>query len=430
MSLTIDLSHALPFLPDGTLEQLEPAIQEAEHQLMSRTGAGNDFLGWLDLPRRSLNDAQKFTLETNRFREGLDTIVVIGIGGSYLGARAVIDSLADPFGQNRPGPEILFAGHHMHGPYFNSLIANLKDKNWGIVVISKSGTTTEPAIAFRILRRALEEAVGPQLATKRIIAITDGQRGALRSLADKSGYLTYTIPDDVGGRFSVLTPVGLIPIALAGYNIEGLLTGADRMANLTRTAPFHENPSFQYAATRYALHQQGFLIEVLGSFLPQLQYVAEWWKQLYGESEGKNGKGIFPAAAGYTTDLHSMGQYMQDGPRMLIETLLEEQEEGPGPEVPSDPQDLDGLNFLTGKTVADINQAASQGTILAHAEGGVPVIRIINTKYGEEGIGELLYFFEKACALSGYLLGVNPFDQPGVELYKKNMFRLLGKPGY
>ncbi|MFO7615861.1 MAG: glucose-6-phosphate isomerase [Bacteroidales bacterium] len=430
MSLTIDLSHALPFLPSGTLEKLEPALRKAEAQLMNRTGAGNDFLGWLDLPSRSLAEIGKLTDQVASFSKGLDAIVVIGIGGSYLGARAVIDCLADPFGLGRPGPEVLYAGHHMHGPYFNSLITRLKGKSWGVVVISKSGTTTEPAISFRILRRALEEAVGPELAAKRIIAITDGQRGALRSLADQSGYLTFSIPDDVGGRFSVFTPVGLVPIALAGYDVKALLAGAEQMARLTQSANLVENPAFQYAGIRYALHNQGFLIEVLGSFLPRLQYVAEWWKQLYGESEGKEGKGIFPAVAGYTTDLHSMGQYMQEGPRILIESLLEEREEGAGPQVPEDQQDLDGLNFLAGKTVTDINRAAAQGTILAHAEGGVPVIRIISDRYNEEGLGQLLYFFEKACAISGYLLGVNPFDQPGVELYKKNMFRLLGKPGY
>jgi glucose-6-phosphate isomerase len=430
MPLTIDLSHALPFLPPETLEKLEPAIRKADHKLMSRTGAGNDYLGWLDLPSHALADIGELTGQVNRFREGLEAVVVIGIGGSYLGARAVIDCLSDPLGLGRPGPEILFAGHHMHGPYFNSLISRLEGKQWGIVVISKSGTTTEPAIAFRILRRALEKAVGPEMAAKRIIAITDATRGALRSLANKSGYLTFPIPDDVGGRFSVFTPVGLVPIALAGYDVEALLAGAEKMVRITEAATLAGNPAFQYAGIRYALHNLGFKVEVLGSFLPRLQFVAEWWKQLYGESEGKDGKGLFPAVAAYTTDLHSMGQYMQDGPRMLIETLLEEREEGAGPAVPEDPNDLDGLNFMTGKTMSDINRAATQGTILAHAEGGVPVIRIINDRYDEGGIGHLLYFFEKACAISGYLLGVNPFDQPGVELYKKNMFRLLGKPGY
>lgn len=431
MSLSVDLKYAGKFLPGPALMMWEPAVKEAHQTVINKTGTGNDFLGWLDLPGQSLEVLPDILKITDDFRKGLDAVVVIGIGGSYLGTRAVLETLSNPFGKDRPGPEILYAGHHLHGPYFTELLGHLKGRNWGIIVISKSGTTTEPAIAFRILKKALEDEAGAVGAANRIIAITDASRGALRKLANQMGYRTFVIPDDVGGRFSVLTPVGLVPIAIAGYDTGALLRGAMEMRKQSlEDLSLATNPVLIYAVARNALLGQGRNIEVLCGFNPRLQYVAEWWKQLYGESEGKDGKGIFPAVAGYTTDLHSMGQYMQDGPRNLIETVLLENYGNQAPEIPEDPQDLDGLNFLAGKTVNHINQAAETGTFMAHVEGGVPVIRILTDKYDEFGLGQLLYFFEKACAVSGYLLKVNPFDQPGVEQYKKNMFRLLGKPGY
>ncbi len=431
MSLTIDLSFAKKFLPEASLKLWEPAVNQAHQTLMGKSGAGNDFLGWLDLPEKSLAELPAILSSVREFSSGMEAVVVIGIGGSYLGTRAVTECLSGPLGTNRPGPEILYAGHHLHSPYFGELINYLKGKKWGIVVISKSGTTTEPAIAFRILRKALQDEAGIPVASKRIIAITDSSRGALRSLTTQTGYMSFVIPDDVGGRFSVFTPVGLVPVAIAGYDVEALLFGAREMMqrSIAETGLF-SNPVFLYAATRNALLGQGKNIEMLSSFNPRLHYVIEWWKQLYGESEGKDGKGIFPAGADYTTDLHSMGQYMQDGPRNLMETVLVQKESNEIQTIPMDPQDLDGLNFLAGKTMDDINRAAETGTFMAHSDGGVPVIRIINNRYDEKGLGQLLYFFEKACAVSGYLLKVNPFDQPGVEMYKKNMFRLLKKPGY
>jgi glucose-6-phosphate isomerase len=431
MSISIELKYLRNFVPDNAIEQWTARVNEAHLTVMNRTGRGSEFLGWMDLPEKSLSIVNKLSQIAGEFAAGLDSVVVIGIGGSYLGTRAVTEALTNPFGENRPGPEILFAGHQLVDTYYHQLTAYLKNRNWGIIVVSKSGTTTEPAIAFRILKQALEHQVGPAKAASRVIAITDQSRGALRKLADQLGYATFVIPDDVGGRFSVLSPVGLVPLVAAGFSADQLLEGALHMKqNSGLEIGIQDNPVTLYAALRNILLSQGKTTEVFCSFQPQLHYVAEWWKQLYGESEGKDGKGIFPAAVEYTTDLHSMGQYMQDGPRNLFETMLEPENPHDSFPIPSDPQDLDGLNFLAGSDMSVANKAALTGTAEAHVSGGVPVIGIKTGPINEFMLGELFFFFEKACAISGYLLGVNPFDQPGVELYKKNMFRLLGKPGY
>jgi glucose-6-phosphate isomerase len=429
--ITVDLTYTREFLPENALENWAPAVVDAYQTLMSRSGRGNDFLGWLDLPSKSIQELPEILKVTRDFGAGLDAVVVIGIGGSYLGARAAIDSLTGPLGNDRPGAEILYAGHHLVGKYYHDLLAYLKNKQWGIVVASKSGTTTEPAIAFRILRSALEQLVGKATAARRIIAITDEKKGALRKLSSQLGYRTFTIPDNIGGRYSVLTPVGLVPIALAGFSIDQMLEGArEEMDSTCKPDDLVNNPVAAYTAARNAFHSMGKGTEVLCSFHPELHYIAEWWKQLFGESEGKEGKGIFPAVAEYTTDLHSMGQYMQEGPRTLLETILAPVTVTADITIPSEEQDLDGLNFLAGQGMAAVNEAASHGTTLAHQAGGVPVIRINFDRIDERSLGSLFYFFEKSCAISGYMLNVNPFDQPGVEMYKTNMFRLLGKPGY
>jgi glucose-6-phosphate isomerase len=431
MSIRVDLTYAKQFLPEKALENWTEKVVSAQQTVRNRNGLGNDFLGWLDLPETSLKVAGEMIRISRGFAEGLDAIVVVGIGGSYLGTKAVYEALGNPFGQGRKGPELLFAGHHLVDQYYTQLLKYLENKKWGIIVVSKSGTTTEPAIAFRILKQALETRAGIQESKSRIIAITDHSRGALRKLSDQMGYQTFVIPDDVGGRFSVLSPVGLVPLAAAGFDIEQMLQGALAIKKSSETeTDIHQNPVALYAAVRNILLASGKGTEVLCSFQPQLHFVAEWWKQLYGESEGKNGKGIFPASVEYTTDLHSMGQYMQDGVRNLFETLLDPDSDNPQFPIPADPQDLDGLNFLAGKDLKEANRAALTGTAEAHVAGGVPVITLKTGPVNEYTLGELFYFFEKACAVSGYLLGVNPFDQPGVELYKKNMFRLLGKPGY
>jgi glucose-6-phosphate isomerase len=360
--------------------------------------------------------------------------VVIGIGGSYLGARAVIDALNHPFHSllpNRKHPVILYAGENLDEDYHQGLLEVLDHYDYSVAVISKSGTTTEPAVAFRLVKSHLIKKYGPKGAAGRIIAVTDAKRGALKKMADQEGYSTYVIPDDVGGRFSVLTPVGLLPIAVAGFDIVKLVNGAGKMMETCLSSPdFEKNPAMRYAAIRNALYRSGKAIEILVNYLPNLYYMTEWWKQLYGESEGKEHKGIFPAGAGFTTDLHSMGQYIQDGARILFETVLSVESSWTELRVPELPEDPDGLNFLAGKKLSEINHMAELGTLLAHVDGGVPNIRIILQKLDEEILGQLIYFFEFACALSGYLLGVNPFDQPGVEAYKKNMFALTGKPGF
>ncbi len=429
--ITVDLEFTADFLPKQALRLWAGENKIANHMLMKKWGKGNDFLGWMNLPEKSLQELPGILSAARDFSGELDAVVVIGIGGSYLGARAAVDSLTSQMGIGRPGPEILYAGHHLVGKYYIDLLEYLKDKRWGIIVVSKSGTTTEPAIAFRILKSALESQVGQSAAARRIIAITDEKRGALRKLSTQLGYKTFVIPDDVGGRYSVLSPVGLVPIAVAGFSVEAMLEGAREMqSDSENDMSLESDPIARYTAARNAFNNQGKGTEVLCSFNPELHYIAEWWKQLFGESEGKEGKGIFPAVAEYTTDLHSMGQYMQEGPRNLFETILIPKTTAADLQIPSDEQDLDGLNFLAGKELSYVNEAACNGTTLAHVAGGVPVIRILFDRIDENSLGSLFYFFEKSCAISGYLLGVNPFDQPGVELYKSNMFRLLKKPGY
>lgn len=398
------------------------------------TGAGNDFLGWVKLPSETSAELVKRINDTAaRLRENCDYVVCIGIGGSYLGAKAVIaalsDSFADYYAPKPNEPKVLFAGQNIGEDYIAELQNLLKGKRFGIIVISKSGTTTEPAIAFRILKDMLIKQAGADMAKKLIVAVTDAKKGALRTMADKEGFETYIIPDNVGGRFSVLTPVGLLPIAVAGHDIEKLLNGARNMQNTT-LHPSPENPAETYARLRNALYRSGKKIEILVNFNPKLHFFSEWWKQLYGESEGKDGKGIFPASVDLTTDLHSMGQWIQEGERTIFETVISVRKPALSVRVPMDAENLDGINYLAGKGVDEVNKMAELGTKIAHVEGGVPNIHIEIPTLDEYSLGQLIYFFEKACGISGYLLGVNPFNQPGVEAYKKNMFALLQKPGY
>ena len=400
-----------------------------------KKGPGNDFLGWVDLASSIKSSFLEEVEEAAAsLRQQCDAIVVIGIGGSYLGAKAVISALAHNFTQ-KPAvgvhPEIFFAGNNISEDYIAELMDVLEGKEYGLVVISKSGTTTEPAMAFRILKKHLEEKIGREEAGKRIIAITDAHKGALRTLAGREGYRSFVIPDDIGGRYSVLTPVGLVPIALAGYDIRTLVQGAADMEDLTCPArTFHENPAAQYAAARHLLYKAGKKIEILANYQPKLHFFAEWWKQLFGESEGKDGKGLYPASVDFTTDLHSLGQYIQEGERILFETVLSVEKPERKVVIPEDADDLDKLNYLAGKRYDEVNKMAELGTLLAHVDGGVPNIKITIGKLDEYHLGQMIYFFEKACAISGYLLGVNPFNQPGVEAYKRNMFALLGKPGF
>ena len=419
-------------------EQVFAQAQKAKEciaALHDKTGKGNDFLGWLDLPS-SITDAEINDIQATAdlLRSKCEIVVVVGIGGSYLGAKAVIDALSGSFDHldsNRKNPIVVYAGHNIGEDYLYELSAFLKNKKFGIINISKSGTTTEPALSFRILKKQLEDAVGKENAKELIIAVTDKARGALRSLATKEGYKTFIIPDDVGGRFSVLTPVGLLPIAIAGIDIKQLISGAVDMEKATGTdIAFDDNLAAIYAATRNELYKTGKKIEILANFHPKLHYVSEWWKQLYGESEGKENKGIFTASVDFTTDLHSMGQWIQEGERTIFETVISVAQPNYNVEVPKDEADLDGLNFLAGKPVDFVNKMAELGTQLAHVDGGVPNIKIELPELNAYYLGQLLYFFEKACGISGYILGVNPFDQPGVEAYKKNMFALLNKPGF
>lgn len=403
--------------------------------LHEKTGKGNDFLGWVNLPS-SITDAELNDMEATASRlraKKIDLLVVIGIGGSYLGAKAVVDALSDSFAALKPltNPLVVFAGQNIGEDYLYELRELLKGKEYALVVISKSGTTTEPAIAFRLLKQDLEEKYGKAEARERIVAITDAKKGALRTLAVSEGYKTYVIPDDVGGRYSVLTPVGLVPIAVAGFDIRALVKGAADMEKLSGPdVPFENNLPAQYAAVRNELYRQGNLVEILVNYNPKLHYFSEWWKQLYGESEGKEGKGIFPASVDFTSDLHSMGQYIQEGERRLFETVISVKAPDREVTIPADADNLDGLNFLAGKRVDEVNKMAELGTALAHVDGGVPNLLIEIPKLNEYFMGQLIYFFELACGISGYTLGVNPFDQPGVEAYKKNMFALLEKPGY
>lgn len=431
--ITINIQKTLGEISKEQIESYKAAAEAANIALEKGTGKGNDFLGWLHLPSSITSEVfEEIEQTAQKLRSECEAVVVVGIGGSYLGAKAVIDALSNPFdAMENQKPVILYAGHNISEDYLYELAGYLKNKSFGIINISKSGTTTEPALAFRILKNLLEKSVGKIKTKERIIAITDASRGALRTLADKEGYKTFIIPDDVGGRFSVLTPVGLLPIAVAGIDIRQLIAGAVSMEKACGIEiPFFENIAAIYAATRNELYKKGKKIEMLANFSPTLHFVAEWWKQLYGESEGKEHKGIFPASVDFTTDLHSMGQWIQDGERSIFETVISVAQPRYKTEIPFDEQDLDGLNFLAGKRVDFVNKMAELGTQLAHVDGGVPNIKIELPELNAYYLGQLIYFFEKACGISGYLLGVNPFDQPGVEAYKKNMFALLDKPGY
>lgn len=433
IKLTID--KAFGFVTPEAVASCKKEVAESLEKLHKGTGKGNDFLGWLHLPS-SITDEHLSDLEATAkiLREKCEVVVVVGIGGSYLGARAVIDSLSNSFDwlqTERKSPVIIYAGQNIGEDYLYELQELLKNKKFGIISISKSGTTTEPALAFRLLKTQLEEQQGKEAAKELIVCITDKARGALRTLATQEGYKTFVIEDNIGGRFSVLSPVGLLPIATAGLDIRQLVAGAARMEEVcSDTTPYEENPAAQYAVIRNALYRSGKKIEILVNFQPKLHYVSEWWKQLYGESEGKEHKGIFPASVDFTTDLHSMGQWIQEGERTIFETVVSVKEANHTVLFPSNEANLDGLNFLAGKRVDDVNKMAELGTMLAHVDGGVPNLKVEMPRLNEYYIGELLYFFEKACGISGYLLGVNPFDQPGVEAYKKNMFALLEKPGY
>ncbi|WP_251621538.1 glucose-6-phosphate isomerase [Odoribacter lunatus] len=428
--IKFDYSQICNFVKKEEISALYPQAAEALKSLQNGTSKGNDFLGWFDLPaaitEAELNDIQK---TADDLRAKTQVLVVIGIGGSYLGARAVIEALAGSFDNfGNVGMKVIFAGHNIGEDYYHELMAYLKDKEFGICVISKSGTTTEPAIAFRLMKEMLEAKVGKVEAGKRIVAITDAKKGALRTLADQEGYKTFVIPDNVGGRFSVLTPVGLLPIAVAGFDIKALVKGAVEMRkNCLENV---QNMAIEYAAARTALYRKGYAIELLANFNPKLHFITEWWKQLYGESEGKENKGIFPAGVDFTTDLHSMGQYIQQGPRMMMETVISVEKTTHKVEIPFDEANLDKLNFLAGKRVDYVNKMAELGTRIAHVDGGVPNMLIQIPELTAEYIGQLFYFFELACGISGCMLEVNPFDQPGVEAYKNNMFALLDKPGY
>ena len=418
------------FLNNNSLRNIEAEIKEAYQTLVSHSGAGNNFLGWIDLPMDVLSQIGRIQTEIERLKTSIDTFVVIGIGGSYLGARAVIEALASADIKQK-APRILYAGNTISEDYYWDLLQQLDNSNYAVAVISKSGTTTEPAIAFRIIKDHIEKKYGKEEAARRIIAITDAQKGALHDIAQQQGYSSYVIPDNVGGRFSVFTPVGLIPIAMAGHSIDELLQGARDMRELClKSTNIEENPALHYAALRNLLYRQNRPVEMLVSFEPRLRYISEWWKQLFGESEGKDGKGILPHSLCYTTDLHSMGQYVQDGQRILFETVISVEQSSHHVGIPHDEQDLDGLSYLEKKSLTEINHQAEQGTIMAHNAGGVPVIQILMPTVNAYYIGQLLYMFELACGVSGYTLNVNPFDQPGVEAYKRNMFQLLGKPGY
>lgn len=432
-SIEINIQDAVYFA-EKQFEGNQAAAVEAMAKLHEGSGEGSDFLGWLNLPSSTSQELlARINKTAERLRENCDYVVCVGIGGSYLGAKAVIsalsDSFADFYGPQPKNPKVLYAGQNIGEEYTAELEKLLAGKKFGIIVISKSGTTTEPAIAFRILKELLEKQAGKEAAKDLIVAVTDEKKGALRTLATQEGYETYVIPDNVGGRFSVLTPVGLLPIACAGFDIVKLVAGAAEMEQTT-LHPGAENPCEVYARLRNALYQSGKKIEILVNYNPKLHYFAEWWKQLYGESEGKDGKGIFPASVDFTTDLHSMGQWIQDGERTIFETVLSVKEPAITRRIPEDAANLDGINYLSGKRIDEVNKMAELGTKIAHVDGGVPNIKIELNKLDEHTLGQLIYFFEKACGISGYMLGVNPFNQPGVEAYKKNMFALLEKPGY
>ena len=434
-NIALNIDKVKGFVSEETILAYESKVAAAQKALEEGTAPGNDFLGWLHLPSSITKEfIEDIKATAQVLRENCEVVVVAGIGGSYLGARAIIEALSNNFAAfigDKKNPTVIFAGHNISEDYLSELTEFLKDKKFGVINISKSGTTTETALAFRLLKKQCEDQRGKEMASKVIVAITDAVKGAARITADKEGYKSFIIPDNVGGRFSVLTPVGLLPIAIAGFDIEALVGGAQDMEKATApTVPFTENIAAMYAATRNALYAAGKKIEILVNYQPKLHFTSEWWKQLYGESEGKENKGIFPASVDFTTDLHSMGQWIQEGERTIFETVLSIEEPNSSITVPSDEENLDGLNFLAGKHVDEVNKMAELGTQLAHVDGGVPNIRISIPKLNEYYLGQLIYFFEIGCGISGYVLGVNPFNQPGVEAYKKNMFALLDKPGY
>ena len=453
-NIKLDINKSLGFISKDKLAAYEPKVRACMETLEKGTGLGNDFLGWLHLPssitKEHLDDL-KATAQV--LRENCEVVVVAGIGGSYLGARAVVEAVKGLYHnevddglkiyfcgnsnsflwlqEKKAGqPTIIFAGHNIGEDYLYELTSFLKDKKFGVINISKSGTTTETALAFRLLKKQCEDQRGKEMARKVIVAVTDAKKGAARVTADKEGYKSFIIPDNVGGRFSVLTPVGLLPIAVAGIDIDQLVEGARKMEEVCANQNMMENPAALYAATRNELYQNGKKIEILVNFQPKLHYFMEWWKQLYGESEGKDHKGIYPSSVDFSTDLHSMGQWIQEGERTIYETVISVETPNHELHVPSDEENLDGLNFLAGKRVDEVNKMAELGTQLAHVDGGVPNMRVSVPKLNEYYLGQLIYFFEKACGISGYLLEINPFNQPGVEAYKKNMFALLNKPGY
>lgn len=433
INLKFNYNNALGFVSKKQISEYQNDINNNFKAIYNKTGRGNDFLGWVDLP----DDIQESMLDkieklASALRQKSDVFVVVGIGGSYLGARAIIEALSHHFVQlNGDAPIILYAGQNISEDYIADLLEILDKKEYSMTVISKSGTTTEPAVAFRILKSHIENKYGIDEARKRIVAITDKERGALKQLANEEGYETFVVPDDVGGRYSVLTPVGLLPIAVAGFDIRKLVEGAKVMKeHLKSSTTVEKNPVSAYAAVRNALYESGKTTEIMVNYEPRLFYFTEWWKQLYGESEGKENQGIFPAGVSNTSDLHSMGQYIQEGLRNIFETVLSVEKPHKTMKVPTDEKNLDGLNYIAGKPIHEVNHMAELGTTLAHIDGGVPNLKISIPKIDEHNLGELIYFYEMACAVSGYILDVNPFDQPGVEAYKKNMFALLGKPGF
>ena len=433
-NLSVTVDHVSTHVSREVLEGMLPELRQSKEHLLKGDAAGNDFLGWVNLPEE-IDSTMLAHLKEDVARLGKKSrlFVVIGIGGSYLGARMVIEALQSEFAMAQSGdsPYVVYAGHTLSEDYYHQLLSLLDNEDYSVAVISKSGTTTEPAVAFRIIKAHLERKYGRSEAASRIIAITDARRGALHDIAVQEGYPMYVIPDNVGGRFSVLTPVGLLPIAMAGFDIDRLLAGARDMRRICLEGnDFDNNPALLYAGVRNALYRQGIKVEMMVSCQPNLRYLAEWWKQLYGESEGKQHLGLLPHSINITTDLHSMGQYVQDGERLMMETFVRVERPSHHVEVPADERNLDGINYLVGKSLTQINDCAAEGTIEAHVAGGVPVVQVSVKQMDEYTLGQLIYFFEFACGVSGYTLGVNPFDQPGVEAYKKNMFRLLGKPGF
>ncbi|WP_086428974.1 glucose-6-phosphate isomerase [Staphylococcus cornubiensis] len=429
--IQLDYQKALKFFGQHELDQQQAAVKAIHRTIHEGTGAGSDFLGWVDLPvNYDKEEFSRIKEAAKQVQSHSDVLVVIGIGGSYLGARSAIEMLTPAFKKDSEYPEIIFAGNHLSSSYLQSLIDYLADKDYSVNVISKSGTTTEPAVAFRIFKKLLEEKYGKEEAVKRIFATTDQAKGALKQLATNEGYETFVVPDDVGGRFSVLTAVGLLPIAVAGIDIDAMMGGAAKAREELSSDDLSSNIAYQYASIRNILYNKGYTTEMLINYEPSLQYFNEWWKQLFGESEGKDLKGIYPSSANFTTDLHSLGQYVQEGRRFLIETVLKVENPEHDITIEEDADDLDGLNYLAGKTVDEVNTKAFEGTLLAHTDGGVPNMVVKLPRLDAETYGYVVYFFELAVAMSGYQLGVNPFNQPGVEAYKQNMFALLGKPGF